>query len=523
MQKKRFCELAFIATLSFAIVFIVLCVTGTIDSGYHFVDDHEFLEYRFISSNHLTSASELVKQWVQYDINRGRFRPLYYASRVLLTYVLGTNLVLWSILRGIVVSLSLIFLYYCGKNICGSKTSSYLFALVSMVGFQSAVWWKLGPQEDFATLLFATGFLCELVWLKNRKKGYAIGSIIIFLLMANYKESYIILLPFIAAYVIYDTFIDCDTVAEMKSEKTRLNGRRAYIWMSMIMFLVMILIVLSQVGLNSISESSEGGQSKIALCLSALKNEFATDLRWYKLTGIILIAILLTYWEKLKRLWKEIILTLVFLLPQFAIYAESGLTERYILPASVGFAMFFLLFISRAKMLCGKRKALYYAIIAMLLLLNGRSMLVEADYFRYRGNSIQTMMEESEKLMTNDDIKLVSCFSPNEESNITLKYWMLFHGIDQVYYYHEDTHKIDKEFQFDKYQQYTDSNDTELNIADADIVVMYNKDDRHYNHEPTINLSGFRMVKCGTLTMYIRDGAGLKISAITIKPSRYYR
>ena len=95
-------------------------------------------------------------------------------------------------------------------------------------------------------------------------------------------------------------------------------------------------------------------------------------------------------------------------------------------------------------------------------------------------------------------------------------------GYIQVYYYHEDTHKIDKEFQFDKYQQYTDSNDAELNIADADIVVMYNKDDRHYNHESTINLSGFRMVKCGTLTMYIRDGAGLKISAITIKPSRYY-
>ena len=107
-------------------------------------------------------------------------------------------------------------------------------------------------------------------------------------------------------------------------------------------------------------------------------------------------------------------------------------------------------------------------------------------------------------------------------SNMTIKAWLLLHGKDQVYYYHEETGKIDKEFQYDTYPEYTGANSDEVSIDDMDLIVMYNTDDRHYNHEPTINRNGFNGIKCGTLTMYVRDGAGIPMPDINVKSSRYY-
>jgi hypothetical protein len=522
MKRGNRKEFGIIVSLSFAIVFGVLCGMGTINCGYHLVDDHEFLEYTYMFKFHNASPWGLIRDWVGFDIGRGRFRPLYYTIRIMLTYLLGTDLLRWSILRGIVVATSIILLYYCGKMICGSCISSFSFALVSLMGFQSAVWWKLGPQEDFATLLFALGFLLQLLWLKSMKTGYAVSSVIVYSAMACYKESYILLLPFAAAYVIYDVYKDCSSIYDMRIQKQMMKGYRLYTWSIIGVFCVLIALLLHYTGWTSVTHPDIGIADKFKLYRDVFVKEFTTDLRWYRWTGLLLIAVLLTYWNQVRKLWKEIILIVIFILPQFMVYADAGLIERYILPASIGFGMFFLVFIPNSKILGGKRRIFYVAVIISLLLLNGRSMLVEADYFRYRGNSVETLLNEADRLMTSDDIKLVSCFSPNEESNMTIKAWLLLHGKDQVYYYHEETGKIDKEFQYDTYPEYTGANSDEVSIDDMDLIVMYNTDDRHYNHEPTINRNGFNGIKCGTLTMYVRDGAGIPMPDINVKSSRYY-
>jgi hypothetical protein len=36
------------------------------------------------------------------------------------------------------------------------KINALLFSLISMIGYQSAVWWKLGPQEDLGTYCFCS-------------------------------------------------------------------------------------------------------------------------------------------------------------------------------------------------------------------------------------------------------------------------------------------------------------------------------------------------------------------------------
>lgn len=520
VYRKKILELVVIILISLGIVFGVLCGMGTLTSGYHFVDDHEFLETTYMMKYHNKSVGEMIIWWLHYDFARGRFRPLYYTLRVFLIGIFGTNLILWSILRGTVVAASLVFLYYCGKMIAHSKVCAYLFALLSTVGFQSAAWWKLGPQEDFATLLFAIGFYLLMLWLQKGTRGFKIASLIIFIIMACYKESFILLLPFIIMFIAYDRLKSYSSMRDMWTNRKRLSDCKAYILTLGIVFISIILFIFLKLGETAGPGSND--ESGLIVYYKTFVNEFATDLRWYKWTGIMLIAVLLTYWVELKKQWKEIILTMVFIIPQILVYARCGMLERYILPASIGAAMFFVLFVTKSGILSGKREILYYTIVIVMLALNARSMLVEADYFRYRGNSIETMLSTADAMMSNEDVKLVSCFSPNEESNITLKYWMLLHGHDQVYYYHEDTKKIDKEFQYDNFAELTGADNGELSIADADIVVMYNRDDRHYNHEPSLSLDGFSQIKCGTLTMFVRDEDGLNPQAINVRPSKYY-
>ena len=40
---------------------------------------------------------------------------------------------------------------------------------------------------------------------------------------------------------------------------------------------------------------------------------------------------------------------------------------------------------------------------------------------------------------------------------------------------------------------------------------MYNKEDRHWCYTPTLDLSDFKELKCGTLTVYVRNDRGIDL------------
>ena len=513
-------ELLTVILLSFGVVFAVLCGVGTMFSGWHLVDDHEYAEYVYMMKYHHESILQLMHEWVKMDLSI-RYRPLYYPIRILTAYIFGINMEAIAFVRGIVISLTLVFLYYCGRNMGATGFYSYLFALISMVGYQAAAWWKLGPQESFATFLLAAGFYLMLHWLKNGKNVPAVISLILFAVMSNYKESYVVVLPFLFAYVIYDTYHNKSSFHEMWENRVMLKKRNWYLISLVLIFLIVVAVIIIFVGVDGYSGAGLDPRTKLTTYISAIQNEFATDLRWYKLFTILLLAVMLTFWEELKKLWKEILLTVIFILPQAVLYAQTGFLERYILPASVGYAFFFVIVGSRWNALVGKRRKIYATFLILLLLCHTRATLVEADYYRYRGDSITTMMEEV-RAMAGNDKKVLSCFSPNEESNLTIKYWMLLHDYDQVYYWHEKDKIIDREFEYDSYPEVTGASSTQDVLKDMDIVVMYNRDDRHYTYDPSLDLSEFTEVKCGTLTIYVRNNDGITIPKIDVRPSYYY-
>lgn len=489
------------------VVWGVLLGTGTLTSGYHMVDDHEILKWVYNMRYQDRSLGSLMAEIVKRDLYM-RFRPLYYILRVFGAYLFGFDLTTFSVVNGIEIVLSMILLYYCGRNMGASKWSSGLFALTAMIGYQSAVWWKLGPQESLGTMLFALGFWLMLRWLNDQKKIWAAGSLLIFFLMCNYKESYMLLLPFIGLYIVYNSVKNDEKLPAFAEIMKRLKGKIWYIICLILFFAYTALAVVLLVGATQYDGFNIKESLSIRGYIEVFSRSLDGDLKWYKFFTPIFIGVLLTFWEDFKKMWKEILLALAFLVPQFALYAQTGIGERYMLPCTVGYAWFFMAAVFQKKFLTGMRKAVYLAGIILLLLANARGMIIEADYFRYRGESVSGMLETLEKLSDENDIKILSCFRPNEEANRTVYYWMMLHGHDNLYYWTEDDQVINRVCDSNNpHEVYGMEVFEEQEYAQMDVILMYNQSDRHYCYEPSLNGDDFVKNDIGSMTIWIRKGS----------------
>lgn len=485
------------------LVFGFVVLTGTFTSGFHLVDDWEYAKY--VDQMHSESLWQCIKETIDADLQL-RFRPLYFVNRVCIAAVFGINLMAMSAVKAIEIILALGFLYYCARLLKCNVVYAMLFSLTVMVGYQSAVWWKLGPQESFGIMVFAMGFYCLLKWFRTERKWYALVSVFLFFLMSIYKESFILLLPFVMLYVVYEQMKGQKvTIANFwNSVKTKLP----YLVCIGIIFAAEMLLIVFVIGTNNYSYV--GLDSKITLSeyQDIWGNVFRADLKWYVRFGTLFLMIVLTYWEQLKKLGWEILLTLSIVIPQVVIYSKSAITERYILPAVFGFAFFFVVVGCNWKALSGKRRIVYMLGLLLMLAAHGRAAVVEANYFTYRGNGIQEMLETTlQYTKENEEVSVLSCLGPNIEGNLTMKYWMKLHGFDNVYYWKEDFWKNDEVHIYKELDEEGNYSLEEGMLENMDIIVMYNREDRHWCYEPDLNLdlSDYTEEKCDTLTMFIKN------------------
>lgn len=499
-------ELLTVILLSFILVFGVVLGIGTLTCGYHLVDDHQILQWAYEMNDQKESVWEIIKRELRIDFSI-RYRPAFIIIHILKVKLLGINLAYHSMIKAVETFMSCIFLYYCGKHMGVKRVYAFLFAAVSLVGYQSATWWKLGTHEIQGTLLFSIGFYCLLKWLEKRRIHWAVVSVISFTLMANYKESFILLAPFIMLYVVYYELIK-EREFSWKLLWECIKKNLGYLIVLGVVFLIPVIIIVCFVGTSNYDMVGLDASVPLENYATAITDAFRTDLKWYKRFGILFLLIMITYWENLKKLWKEILLFAAFLIPQFVIYGQCGIRERYILPCSIGFAFFFVIIGSKWKALSGKRRAVYIFGILLLLAAHGRAALREADYFRYRGEGITTMLETVQNISEeNQDTKILSCFRPNEEGNLTVYYWMLNQGFDNVYYWTEEDQMINRVVDINL--SYPEERYEEQDFEDMDIVVMYNKEDRHWCYSPSLDLTEFTEYPCGTMNIYIRNGSGI--------------
>lgn len=492
MSRRK--EAALVWAFFAVLVFGVVIATGTLTSGFHLVDDWEFAKYVDWMRLEHKSLWECIREAVGFDLTL-RFRPLYYINRVLMAAVFGINLTSMSVVKAAEIVTALAALYYCARQMKCNMICAGLFSLTVMVGYQSAVWWKLGPQESYDIMMFAVGFYLLLKWLETDKRWYAFASVGVFFLMSLYKEPFILLLPFVGLYVLY---------AQMQGERVTVAGileaikrRFPYLLAIGVIFTVEMLLIVFVIGTNNYSYVGLDESVTFSQYVQVWSDAAQGDLKWYRRFGILMGLILLTYWEHTKKLVWEVLLAAAIILPQCITYSKTALSERYILPSALGFAFFFVIVGCNFRPLSGKRRIAYFLCLLLMLAAHGRVTLREARYFTYRGESIRTMMESTLELVGGTDRRVLSCFGPNLEGNRTMYYWFRLHGYDEVFYWTEEEKKIDRSFGPRKKEPST--------FEDMDVVVMYNKEDRHWCYEPSLDLSDFTEKKCGTITMYIRN------------------
>ena len=76
-------------------------------------------------------------------------------------------------------------------------------------------------------------------------------------------------------------------------------------------------------------------------------------------------------------------------------------------------------------------------------------------------------------------------------------YWFRLHEYDEIFYWVEDEQEVKRLFGSRKGEQGS--------LEEMDVILMYNREDRHWCYDPSVDLSDFTEVDCGTVTMYVRQ------------------
>ncbi len=290
MNNKR--EAVLVWALFAALVFGLLIVTGTLTSGFHLVDDWEFAKYVDWMTLEGYSLWDCLREAVGFDLTL-RFRPLYYINRVLTAYVFGINLTAMSVVKAFEIVAALAALYYCARQMKCNMVYAALFSLTVMVGYQSAVWWKLGPQESYDIMMFAAGFYFLLKWLSTEKRRYAVISVGAFFFMSIYKEPFILLLLFVGLYILYDGMRGKSVTIPNLWEAIR--RRLLYLLAIGVMFAAEMFLLLFVIGTNNYSYVGLDESVPLDQYVQVWRSAAGNNLKWYVRFGVLMGLILLTY------------------------------------------------------------------------------------------------------------------------------------------------------------------------------------------------------------------------------------
>ncbi len=74
--------------------------------------------------------------------------------------------------------------------------------------------------------------------------------------------------------------------------------------------LIPMSVIVTYVGLHNYGNVGLDANSPLSEYTNGIRISFQKDLKWYRRFGILFCLILLTYWDYLKKLWKEILLTI---------------------------------------------------------------------------------------------------------------------------------------------------------------------------------------------------------------------
>lgn len=331
-------------------MFLLFYKLGILDSGYHLVDDHEF----YTIGRDLTEYGiwTTIIKWLRADLNI-RFRFTYYVIRIIECAIFGTNFKVWHIFYTFLAAVSLQLSYVFARKMKCPVWLSCIFSILIFSGSQVAVFWRLGPQESLGTILLLLVFIYLLDYARKKSVLRLIRLIILTILLGGIKEAFLILLPLLPILLVFWEIREEGKEIAIKDVIVRLKNNWVYTVSAWIVFIIDMAIILFVVGTNQIGYAGIDTSFGIMDYVKQIYWSCTVAFRIYFfaiLIGLVLIVIPLfvTVFRK-KEFSRQCgylvaagLVFLYFVGTQFVLHAKSGMYERYLLPTTIGFCLFWI-------------------------------------------------------------------------------------------------------------------------------------------------------------------------------------
>ncbi len=367
------------------------------------MDDHDFIAIHYYLTTKQMDFLEVISKWLWDDHQTGRFRSFYFINRIFQTQLLGINVPLWATYTGLQGVLTTFFFFIFARLLKFSIIEAILFALFTVIGAQSAVWWMLGPSETIGTFLLS---VCLVFVALGAKKTcwqplYIALAILYALLMSLCKESYVLMLPAIALLTLW-------------LHKRELGSWKQTVWQIAPSVMALLLIFLSEIVfikyvLGTTPDIGYAGVEGFnpGPIWNAIQGLSVSGDWWIILVGVVLL-IIQSYngnffkpghsisWKLLQQSWLLLIFPFLLfwaiVIPQAVLYAKSGFSQRYLFPGIIAYSLIILCIHAQIKSHSKECSKVILLLIAISLSLKLSGVWSAARIFALEGVSTNRLL-----------------------------------------------------------------------------------------------------------------------------------
>ena len=264
-------------------------------------------------------------------------------------YILKDNFVMWHLFYAVLTAANMFFAYAFARKKKCPVWIAYAFSITLFIGGgQSAVIWRLGPQENLGLLIL---LILLLYMTKEQHKRKTVILIIMTIFLGGIKESFLMLLPVLPIMMsIWDVRSQNRNVT-LRSLAEAIRKNKIYAIITWLIFVIDIAIIVFVVGTNNNGyagvDTSAGLKSVIYSAYYILTGKLKTYLLLSAL-GIMILGICIGMQHKEGTVTKKEVLDKIIiycfiygyiLVTQIVLHLKSGMSERYLLPSVAAFAL----------------------------------------------------------------------------------------------------------------------------------------------------------------------------------------
>lgn len=307
---------------------VLLTVSGAVTAGYHLVDDHEIVH--IAADLRHAPLWTVASRWITGDL-AWRFRPLYIVHRVAEAAAFGDHFLAWSIYTAALGVACAVLLHAALRTMAFSPAESWTFAFFALVGQQSAVWWRLGPNETIGMVLFAAAALALAQHARTGSPAARVSFVAAVVLASLCKESFILAIP---AILFGEVWAWRTARGASWAGATRHALPEGAVLLAVMM--AELLFIKLRVGTEGIGYAGIAGLTVSKALVTARAIALFGDLWWVILPVAAITAVLGGIRPMLRAAAPTAVLFAATVGPQAILYAKSGVVERYYLPGVLG-------------------------------------------------------------------------------------------------------------------------------------------------------------------------------------------